>query len=51
MNVLLNVYICALRKNTVPLLCEWTRKIPHVAPQRMPTKINNNGAIVKVRIL
>ena len=50
MNVLLNVYICALRKNTVPLLCERTRKIPHVAPQRMPTKINN-GAIVKVRIL
>ena len=56
MNVLLNVYICAFRKKSAPLLPKGTVKSTHLAPQqihrqRTPTEINKNGAAAKVRIL
>ena len=53
MNVLLNEYICTLKKNSLPLLPEGGIKFPgNIANlQRAPTKINKNGAIAKVRIL
>ena len=55
MNVLLNMYICALRKNSVPLsLFEGTIKMyTHgtiLNSNRTSTKINKNGAIAEVRI-
>ena len=56
MNVLVIVYICALRKNNEPLLpAEGTIKCTHIHgtianSQMMPTKISKNGAIAKVTI-
>ena len=62
MIVLLNVYICSLRKKSVPLLPEATVKCKFLAPQqthkqtdrqtdRMATKRNSNGAVAKLRVL
>ena len=53
MNVQLNVYICALRKNSVPFLPEGTikHKCTIANSQRTLTKTNKNGVIAKVRIL
>ena len=56
MIVLLNVYICALRKKSVPLLPGGTAKYALLAPwqiqrHRAPTERDKNGAVVKVRIL
>ena len=58
MILLLNVYMCALRKKSVPLLPGGTVKCTLLTPQqihrhtdRVPTKINKNCAVAKVRIL
>ena len=55
MNVLLNVYIFALSKKSAPLLPDMTvRSTLHskyTDRQRMPTKINKNGGVAKLRIL
>ena len=50
MDVLLNVYVCALRKKSAPLLPEGTSGTK-ANLQRTPTEINKNGAIAKIRIL
>ena len=48
MNVLLNVYICTLRKNSVPLNAHKMHTPRTTATsQKTPTKINKNGAIAK----
>ena len=56
MNLLLNVYICALRKNSVPLFPEGTIQNMYtpgtIANSHItPTKININGAVLKVKTL
>ena len=56
MIVLLNVYTCALRKKSVPLLPGGTVKYTHHSNHskftyRAPTEINKKGAVAKVRIL
>ena len=56
MNVLLNVYICALRKNSAPLFPEGTIQNMYtpgtIANSHItPTKININGAVLKVKTL
>ena len=57
MIVLLNMYIRALRKKSAPLLQRGHSKmytpstIANSETDRMPTKINKNGAVAKVRIL
>ena len=55
MIVLLNVYICALRKESVPLLPRGKMYTPGTIANRQtdrtPIRINKNGAVVKVRIL
>ena len=57
MIVLLNVYICALRKKCVPLLSWGHSKmyspgtITNSHTDKTPTKIKKNGAVAKVRIL
>ena len=53
MNVLLNVYIYTLRKKSAPLLPESKIYTPDAIAnsQSTPTKINKNGAIVKLRVL
>ena len=52
MNVLPDVYICSLRKNSVPLLPKGTVKCTHLAAnlQRMLTEINKSDTIAKIRI-
>ena len=52
--MMLNVYICSLRKNNELLLHKGPKIYTPGAianSQMTPTKINKNGAIVKVRIL
>ena len=57
MIVLLNVYICALRKKSVTLFPGGTLKYTllwqhsKVTDRQAPTEINKNGAVVNVRIL
>ena len=60
MNVLLNVYICALWKKRASLLSFFLRGQSNVHSwhhskvtdrQRTPTKIDKNGAVAKGRIL
>ena len=54
MNVLLNAYICTLRKNSVPLVHEENKQytLGTIAnSQNTTTKINRNGTNSKVRIL
>ena len=54
MNALLNAYICALRKNSVPLIHEENKLYTFgtiANSQNTTTKINRNGANSKVRIL
>ena len=45
---------CPLRKRNAPLLPEGTAKCTHMeaisSSQRMPTEINESGAIAKIRI-
>ena len=51
MNVLLNVYICPLRKNSLSLLPKGPIKCTQLAPYNkftgIPIKINKNGAIAR----
>ena len=58
MIVLLNVFICALRKKSIPLLPGGMQSkmctpgtIANSETDRAPIKINKNGAVAKVRIL
>ena len=57
MIVLLNVYICALRNESEPLLQRGHSKmytpstIANSETDRVSTKINKNGVVAKVRIL
>ena len=54
MNVLPDVYICPIRKKkcTFFLPKEKVKRTHHITnSQKLPTKINKNGAIAKVRIL
>ena len=55
MIVLLNVYICSLRKKSVPLLPGGKVKYALLAPwqihRQTPTEIDKNGAVAKVKIL
>ena len=58
MIVLLKVYICALRKESVYTSLFWGPSkiytpgtIGNSQTDRAPTEINKNGAVVKVRIL
>ena len=65
MIVLLNMYICALRKKSVPLFsgAEYTSSswgyskiyipgtIANPQTDRAPTEINTNGVVVKEKIL
>ena len=51
MNMLPNVYICALRKNSEPQDNKMYLPGTIVNSQMMLIKINKKGAIAKVRIL
>ena len=54
MNALLNVYICALKKKSAPLLPEETVKCTLMTHSKFtdttPTKINKYRAVAKVKL-
>ena len=50
MTVLLNEYIFALRKKSIPFHPEGTVKCTQLAPKQIHREANKNGALDKVKI-